>query len=188
MASRSFPRGARALAGLALAGAALAGCSANPGAAAVVDGERISEAFLAEAVRDFETVTGQQTSAAQMISTLAVLPPILEVAEEAGIAASTAQGTLLLDAQIEQTGGTPPAGGYGGGVIQVAQMTLINQQLQGSPDAMAISQLINERLAEVDIELNPRYGELTPEGQLVPPSYPWLVAPAEVAGQLVPQG
>ncbi|MEE6273122.1 hypothetical protein [Georgenia wangjunii] len=188
MASRTFPRGARALAGVALAGAALAGCSANPGAAAVVDGERISEAFLSEAVRDFELVTGQPTSAAAMISTLAVMPPILAVAEEAGIAVSTEQGAQLLDAQIEQAGGTPPAEGYGEGVIQIAQMTLVNQQIQTSPDAMMISEEIARRVSEADIELNPRYGELTADGQLTAPSYPWLVAPEPEEGFPVPQG
>src|SRR5690606_35979600 len=122
---------------------------------------------------DFELVTGQPTSPAAMISTLAVLPPILEVAQEAGIAVSPQQGAELLTAQVEQGGGTAPEGGFGEGVVQIAQMTLINQQIQQSPDAMMIAEEIARRVSEADIEVNPRYGELSADGQLMAPSYPW---------------
>ncbi|MFC4554043.1 hypothetical protein [Georgenia faecalis] len=183
----TFKRGARALVGLTLAGGLLAACSAHPGAAAVVDGEEISENFLADAVRDFEVVTGQPTSAAAMISTLAITPTMLDAAAEFGIGASEEEATALLDAQIETVGGTPPADGYAQGVIEIAQMTLVDQQIQFSEDGMAIGERIAERIAETDIELNPRYGEITADGNVVPPDYPWLATPTPTPGEL-PQG
>lgn len=174
MASITRARWLRALAGLAVVGMVVAGCSAHPGAAAVVDGQEISESHLAEAVRDFELVTGQAPEAVAMLSTLVVAPTILEAASEFGIGVSEQQAVELLDAQVEAGGRTPPADGYADGVVQVAQMTLLSQQVQSSPDAGEINDRIAERIAEADVEVNPRYGEITPDGQIQPASYPWL--------------
>ncbi len=172
MTSTRLGRGIAAAA--LLAGLALGGCSAQPGAAAVVDGERISENQLARAVADFSAVTGQQVDGATMLGTLVVAPVLIDVAAEHGVAASDDQAAELLDRQAEATGLPVPEEGYGEGVLQVAKMTIVNQGLSAAPDASAAMEEISTRIAEADVEVSPRYGEFDPSGQIVATPLPWI--------------
>jgi len=159
-----------------LAGLALGGCSANPGAAAVVDGQRISEEELARTVADFSTVVGQPVEARQLLGTLIVAPAILEVAADYGVAASDEEAAQLLDGQLEAAGETPPEE-YSDGVIQVAKVVIVNQQMMMAPDANAAIEEVNARIAEADIEVSPRYGEFDPAaGEVLADELPWIVS------------
>ncbi|MBD8062542.1 hypothetical protein [Oceanitalea stevensii] len=153
---------------------ALGGCSAHPGAAAVVDGERITEAELARAVSDFAAVTGQQVDSVAMLGTLVVAPVLIEVGAEHGVGASEDEAVALLDQQAEVSGLTAPEDGYGSGVIDVARMTLVNQRLAAAPEGAAATQAITERISEAEVEVSPRYGEFDPSGQIVPQALPWI--------------
>lgn len=157
-----------------LAALTLGGCAAQPGAAAVVDGQRITENELARAVSDFAAVTGQQVDGATMLGTLVVAPLLIEVGAANGVGASVDEATALLDQQAEVSGLTAPEDGYGPGVIQVAQMTIVSQGLNASPAGAAAAQEINERVAQADVEVSPRYGEFDPSGQIVPQPLPWI--------------
>ncbi|MCM3662429.1 hypothetical protein M3148_15725 [Georgenia satyanarayanai] len=157
-----------------LAALALGGCSAHPGAAAVVDGERITEAELARAVSDFAAVTGQEVDSVAMLGTLVVAPVLIEVGAEHGVGASEDEAVALLDQQAEVAGLTTPKDGYGSGVIDVARMTLINQRLAQAPEGAAAAQAITERISEAEVEVSPRYGEFDPSGQIVPQALPWI--------------
>lgn len=164
-----------------LAGLALGGCSAQPGAAAVVDGERITENELARAVEDFAAVTGQQVEAAVMLGTLVVAPSLIEVGAEHGVGASEEEAATLLDRQAEMAG-LPVPDGYGDGVLQVARMTIVQQGLSTAPDASVAAEKINERVSQIDVDVSPRYGEFDPSGQIVQEPLPWIAsqqAPAQ---------
>lgn len=159
-----------------LAGFALAGCGAQPGAAAVVDGERITESELARAVEDFAAVTGQQVEAAMMLGTLVVAPSLIEVGAEYGVGASDDEAAALLDRQAEMAGLPVPEGGYGEGVLRVAKMTIVNQGLSSSPDGARAAEEINEQISQIDVEVSPRYGEFDPSGQIVQEPLPWIAS------------
>ena len=95
MTSRTLRRGLAAVA--VLTGLAVSGCGAHPGAAAVVNGERISENEVARAIEDFTMVTGQPVDAPMMLGTLIVAPIMVDVAAGHGIAASDAEAAALLE-------------------------------------------------------------------------------------------
>lgn len=183
MTSTRLSRGIAAAA--LLTALALGGCSANPGAAAVVDGQRITEAELQQAVSDFAAVTGQQVDPVAMLGTLVVAPVLIEVGAEHGLAASEDEAIALLDRQAEAAGLTAPEDGYGSGVISVAQMTLVNQSLAAAPEGAAAAQEITERISSADVEVSPRYGEFDPSGQIVPQALPWI---AETTPPATPLG
>ncbi|WP_413451177.1 hypothetical protein AA0Y32_00045 [Georgenia phoenicis] len=172
MTSTRLSRGIAAAA--LLTALTLGGCSANPGAAAVVDGERITETELQRAVSDFAAVTGQQVDAAAMLGTLVVAPVLIEVGSSFGIGASEDEAVALLDQQAEAAGLTAPEDGYGSGVIDVALMTLVNQRLATAPDGSRAAEEINERISQAVVEVSPRYGDFDPSGQIVPQTLPWI--------------
>lgn len=163
---------------LAAAGVAVAGCAAQPGAAAVIDGQVLSETYLADAVSDYEDLLGQPVPAGDMLSTLLVIPTLLEVGAEQGIGASREEAVELLDMQAEQTGVTPPADGYAEGLVDVAQLQLVNGQIGESPAGAEVMDELWQRIEAADVEVSPRYGsfELEPGagGAIVPQSFPWL--------------
>ncbi len=168
----------RVAAVLTAAGVAVAGCAAQPGAAAVIDGQVLSETYLADAVSDYEALLGQPIPAGDMLSTLLVIPTLLEVGAEQGIGASREEAVELLDLQAEQTGVAPPTDGYADGLVDVAQLQLVNGQLGQAPEGATVMDELWQRIAAADIEVSPRYGsfELEPGagGAIVPPSFPWL--------------
>lgn len=156
-------------------GLVLGGCAAQPGAAAVVDGQRIGENQVARAVADFTAVTGQPVDTQAMLSTLIIAPILLDVAAQGGVAASDAEAVALLDGQAQALGRTAPEEGYGEGVIQVAKMTIVNQGLMTAPNAQELVGQVNERVAQADIEVSPRYGDFDPNiGQIVTEPLPWI--------------
>ncbi len=175
MTSTRLSRGIAAAA--LLAGLALGGCSAQPGAAAVVDGQRISEGELSRTVSDFSAVVGQPVEARQLLGTLIVAPMILDVAADYGVAASDDEAAQLLDAQLEASGQTAPEEGYSDGLLQVAKVVIVNQEMSMAPDATIAVEEVNTRIAEADIEVSPRYGEFDPTtGEVLADELPWIVS------------
>lgn len=172
MTSRKLTRGLAAAA--AVAGLTLAGCSANPGAAAIVDGHRITEGHLATAVTDFAAVTGQPVDTGAMLGTLIVSPIILDVAAEYGIAASDEEASALLDQQVVVSGTAITDEPYGAGVLDVARIAIVNQGLMATPAGIEAQQQIAERIASADVEVSPRYGSFDPAGAVVPSEFPWI--------------
>lgn len=173
MTSTRLKRGLAAAA--VVAGLVLGGCSAQPGAAAVVDGQRISENEVAQAVADFTAITGQPVDAPTMLGTLIVAPILLGAAAENGVAASRAEAIALLDQQAAALERPVPEDGYGDGVIKVAQMTIVNQGLQAVPDAQSVIMDINQRVATADVEVSPRYGQFDPAvAAVTAEALPWI--------------
>ncbi|HLS74366.1 MAG TPA: hypothetical protein VK046_11385 [Actinomycetaceae bacterium] len=176
MTSTTLRRGLAAVA--VLAGLVVSGCGAHPGAAAVVNGERISENEVARAIEDFTTVTGQPVDAPMMLGTLIVAPIMVDVAAEHGVAASDAEAAALLDQQAELNNLEAPED-YSDGVLQVARMTLINQGLSQASDPQAVVDEINQRVDNADVEVSPRYGNFDPSGQIIAEPLPWIATPEQ---------
>src|SRR5690625_4683355 len=86
VARKSRPLGIAA--SLVAAGLALTACSAQPGAAAVVDGQRISEQSLSESSQALQPFLQTQLAPATMLSSMIQAQVTLEVAANHGFAAS----------------------------------------------------------------------------------------------------
>ncbi|TGO04192.1 hypothetical protein [Serinibacter arcticus] len=153
----------------------LSGCG-RPGTAATVDGERITDAQLATLVEDLERLTASTPDAAPVAPSVALAtfvqgPTIEEVGAEAGAAASDHQAIELLDGAAAQSSLEPWE--YSPELVQFARIALTRQALQA--DAAASTE-VGDRLAALDVELNPRFGTWD-AGQVTPAAWPWLITP-----------
>lgn len=174
-------------ASLTAAGLALTACSGQPGAAAVVDGQRISENDVAQTVEVWQPLLQERLSPAAMLAPMIQAPVLLDVAAEHGIGASVDDATQYLNDRAEQAQVTPPEE-YPNGALEVARMQIVVEVLNsGSVDPQQISADLTERLGELEVELSPRYGEWDPEaagGGFIAPAAPeWILAPADETEQ-----
>ena len=170
-------------ASLTAAGLALTACSGQPGAAAVVDGQRISENDVAQTVEIWQPLLQDRLSPAAMLAPMIQAPVLLDVAAEHGIGASVDDATQYLNDRAEQAHVSPPEG-----ALEVARMQIVVEMLNsGSVDPQQISADLTERLGELEVELSPRYGEWDPEaadGAFIAPTTPeWILAPADETEQ-----
>ena len=169
-------RGAAGLALLVLTAGGTAACSAQSGAAAVLDDGTISVGEVQSATQEL----GPYLEGATPASVLAVLvaePTFAGVAAENGVAVSTQEARrLLTDLASGQPGASTE---FSDASVTVARFTLLQQALQELPDADAVQQDVQERLEGLDVDVNPRYGQLDfAGGGVTPVEHPWLVPPA----------
>lgn len=167
------PKAHRAILPAVAAAALLAGCASSPGTAAVVDGERISEADAQALTAELNAVFGQELTVADTIGIYAQTGPILDAAEGLGISASEAQVRDLLTQQAETNGYTPEDGQFLEQTVYIGRGQVVSSPVQQDPDALA---QVGEEIQALDIELNPRYGTVD-AGAFIPPQPDWLVAP-----------
>ncbi|WNB85067.1 hypothetical protein [Cellulomonas sp. ATA003] len=165
---------------LALTALAAGGCSAQqPGAAAVVEGETIEVSELHAATEELAPYL-QDASPAAILVILIAEPTFDRIATENGVAVSTQQAQSLLDGLAAGGDGAGPAGAtteFSDASLAVARFTLLQQSLQALPDAESVLAGVTERLAELDVDVNPRYGDVDfAAGGLMPDDRPWLVA------------
>jgi len=179
--SRSARPRRAVVAASALAVASLLGaCSGQPGAAAVVDGEEISAAALQDAV----TEVGPFLQGATPITVLTVLvqtPAVDRVAAENGVAASDADADALLSDIAAQAGMTDLS--FGDGARAVARYSLEINALQSLPNAGDVLAQLTEEVASSDVEVSPRYADVTADNQLVAPARDWLVVSQDSSGR-----
>ncbi|NMR21337.1 hypothetical protein [Cellulomonas fimi] len=173
-------RGAPALLALgALLVASLSACSPQPGAAAVVDGRAIPVAEVQAAAADLSPYL-ENVSQTTVLTVLVVAPTFERAAADAGLGVSSEQAKDLLDQVTQEAGqaGRAPVRTeeFSEPAVQVARFTLLQQGLQGMPNAAEVMSGVVADMAELDVEVNPRYGELDlASGQITPSSYPWIV-------------
>ncbi len=177
VAVRRRTRGRVLVATAVLAGGALlAGCSAHPGAAAVVDGRTIGVDELATASEQLSPIF-QGAATQDLLGVLITEPYVTAVAADRGVGVSDQQARDLLRTVTEQALGEEAAADaeFGAGALAVARYSLAATALQDLPDAQAAAQEFQERVAEADVEVNPRFG--TFEGGVVAaPTLPaWVV-------------
>ncbi|WP_407344403.1 hypothetical protein [Pengzhenrongella phosphoraccumulans] len=172
-------RGASALLALGVLVVGLSGCSGQPGAAAVVDGSEISVAELQTATSDLAPYL-KNVSQSSVLMVLVAAPVFDKAASAAGVGVSTQEAEDLLDqaAQAAVDAGTVPArtDPFSDAAVEVARFTLLQQNIQGLANGQEVTAQITDELANLDAQINPRYGEADfATGAITPTSYPWLV-------------
>jgi hypothetical protein len=172
------PRGRRRALGvtmLVLAAGATAACSAQAGAAAVVEGDPIPVEDVQRATDQLAPYLGGATPASVLV-VLVAEPTVQRVAAENGVAVSDQQARQLL---TELTSDAPDAPEFGPASVTVARFSLLQQALGELPDAAAVQDDVLAALEDLDVEVNPRYGELDfSRGGIAPVEHPWLVPDA----------
>ncbi|QTE28888.1 SurA N-terminal domain-containing protein [Pengzhenrongella sicca] len=178
----------RAVPVLLMAGAlvvgSLSGCSGQPGAAAVVDGEAIPVAELQDATSDLSPFF-QDVTQGTILMVLVVAPTFVQAAEDAGVGVSTSQAKEALEqtaaSAVEAGDLTARTTPFSDAAIEVIRFTLIQTNLTELADDDVTAQITAD-LADLDAEVNPRYGEADfSTWSVTPVTAPWLVetAPAE---------
>lgn len=146
----------------------LTGC-ARPGTAAIIDGERITEAQVATLTSELQRLQGSGTTQGA-IANLISAGPVLDVATESGLGVSEQQGRELLD-QIAAQSGTE-TWDYSDELVRVAQSNIALRSIQA--DGMLYGEA-NVRVQALDITINPRFGSWSGETGLVDPVWPWII-------------
>ena len=159
----------------------LGACSAlgDPSAAAVVDGETVvTQADVATVMAELplEITEGEPVAPAQVLTFLAVSATVEDLAGEYGAILGDVEAEEFLASVDEQAG--RPTVEYSPATLDLIATNLMLGQLSQSEDSAAAIEEQFLLLAE-DLEVNPRYGEVTADGSLlvVPARHPWLVAP-----------
>ncbi len=149
------------------------GCAASEaGAAAVVDGRRISVQDVQQAAADFEAFTGQPIPQQQVLYFLVIGPYVVDAAAQAGVGVSPDDARVQLTQRIDNPSGS------GVSALQAAES--VSRLTQLSEDrAKPILDRVVSTLRSVDIELSPRYGQFdTEQITITPPVENWIEAPA----------
>lgn len=167
------------LAGGALAAAAALGaCSGTPGAAAVVDDRVITADEVQVAVEQLGGLF-QGVSTQTVTSVLIQEPTITELAAENGIGVSPEQARTLLESAATAGGAALPDD-LAPSTIAVARYVQASGALQDADNAAELAQQFSERIGELDIEVNPRFGTLVGDANIdVPGLRPWVVGAGE---------
>lgn len=159
-----------------LAALALAGCAQQPGTAATVEGERITQSALAATVEDLDTLNGAASAPSQVLTSLVFAPVVVDVSREAGVGVSADEATALLDEAALAAGLEP--WDYAAGTIQIAELQLASQY---GASIAGLNEEITLRAAEMDVTVNPLYGEWEGAAGIAPTQWPWLIQSAAAA-------
>jgi hypothetical protein len=130
----------------------LAGCgSAGVGAAAVVDGNRISVADVQQATEQINVYSGQQVPQSQVLYFLIIGPRLIEAAAEAGVGVSPDDAKTELQQKVADPGGAT--------ITAVQANEALNRLGSlGEDKGKPILDSVVADLRTADIEVNPRYG------------------------------
>lgn len=173
-----------AAAALAVSAALLAGCSQQPGTAAFVEGERITENEVADASATFGSLLGSAPDLSALVDALIKEKLVTPLVAEYDLTASDEDVRAYFDAYSESQGAEPltdaqltDAG------IAVGRYLMLMGEATDSEDVDVIYEEILASFQSADIEVSPRYGEFTEDGELVAITHPWLEPLATAAVQ-----
>ena len=157
----------------AVALVATAGCSVHPGAAAVVDGRTITQEYTQDASEDLGLDAGRT------LSLLIAAPYYVEMAENSGVGVSADDArTAVHDGLLGE--GTDPDVQLGDGAIEIVRLVLADQAVSPLPDGAQIRADTDARISGLDMDINPRYGEMDPASGLIGQvPRPWIVVVPE---------
>ncbi len=180
---------ARVAAAVVLAVSGAAGCSTQSGAAAVVEGRSIPVADVHAATEQLSPYLQNATPSGVLV--LLVAEPVFErVATAHGIGVSDQEAQEVLDqlaappdpAAGEEGQEPAPADGageqpeFGAASLDVARLTLLQRKLGEHPDGQALLDEVTAELAALDVDVNPRFGEIDfGQGGITPVEHDWLV-------------
>jgi hypothetical protein len=158
-------------AALSLLGLSACG-SSTAGAAAVVDGRRITVEDVQAATTDFETFTGQPVPPQQVLYFLVIGPYVTQAAAKAGV------GVSLDDARVQLTQKVPEPSEQGIAALRAADSASRLTQLSEDRAKPALDAVVAE-LRAADIELSPRYGTFDAEQiTIARPAENWIATPS----------
>lgn len=166
-------RTATGVLGVALVAALLTGCSAQPRAAAVVDGTVISQAEVEQTFDELGPILADAKPSA-VVQALILAPSVIGAAADNGVGVSDQDGAELLDA-VMTNAGLDPAGSWSHGSLQIARSELSAQALANLPDGAALLEQARASATAQEVEVNPQYGQLVAEtGVIDPIARPWI--------------
>lgn len=138
----------------------------------MVDGERISMSAVRAATEDLSPVLPGITPS-HALYWLIIAPTFEEVGREHGLGISRDEAIAALAGLEGSTEGQE----FGDEAVAVARTMLANSALGAHPDRAEIGAVIDERLMALDVEVNPRFGELDFAVGIQPVDHPWIVTP-----------
>ena len=168
---------------IALGGAALTlaagvtGCgSSEAGAAAVVDGQRISVADVQKATADIQVFTGQPVSQRQVLYFLIIGPRVVDAASTAGVGVSDSDARTMLVQKVAEPSESA--------VTAIRANEAVNRLSQLAEDkSKPIMDALIAELKVAQIDVSPRYGTFDRETVTMANSEQnWLVPSATPAG------
>lgn len=165
---------------VAVTAALLAGCN-MPGTVATVNGERISQRELGEAmeVRTALYVDPEISPATLTNQTLnvMVLGTFLEgVADQHGLSVSDQEAIDTVNSVAAATGGQAwEAADFSETQLDFARTVLLINLVNSSPEGAAVIEESIQALGNADIEVNPRYGAVAQGGEIQPAVPEWIV-------------
>ncbi len=180
MTSSSRSRTTARRAGVAILGVpvlalSLGACSGlgDPTAAAVVDGRTISERDVQIIASELADGTGGAVTPAQVVPLMVVAGVVDEITQNT-VSRQGAQEALDAQAEAQQQ----PLQEYSDATLDFIATNLELSSIQ--QDQLAAAEF-TERLEELDVRINPRYGSVDPEQGISQgigaPSFPWLGQP-----------
>ncbi|WP_028050867.1 hypothetical protein [Cellulomonas sp. URHD0024] len=157
--------------------AVLAGCAGQPGAAAVVDGTPIPTSDLQTALDEIKPYVPGATPSA-VLGALVVEPTVSAMAAEAGVGGSDEDAKAYLDAVVKNV--SPEAHPtFSPASIAIGRYFVAFTNLSNLSNQNVVSDDITKRIADLDVEVNPRFGTLGEDNKVAPAVPPtWLVDPS----------
>lgn len=156
---------------LVLAGL-LAGCAARPGTAAMVDGRRIAESEITATFDELGPVLGSATPQS-ILHALITEPTFSDIAGDLGTEVTDEHATDLLDEVFAGSEQRPDE--FGPGSLAIARFQLALDAINAAEDQQAVGQDITDRLAALDVEVNPRFGTFEGATVAAPATPEWIV-------------
>lgn len=167
------------IAATALAAAlVLGGCTAQTGAAAVVDGDPISTATLDRTTRELNELFTVDSRG--VLTMLIISPAYLDAAAEHGVAKSRDEARSYLDeVQAADPASEVDVAAFSDATLDIVRFDMAVRELSQLPTAQEIGAQVQERIGGLDVDVNPRFGDFSAEASTISPaSHEWLVQPA----------
>lgn len=151
---------------------ATSACSAEVGAAAVVDGKRIEVATVQDALVDLEDIADGLTQT-DVLSMLVIAPIWVDIGSDYGVGFTDQEVEETLEILTEQAG--VESHDFSPGAVEVLRSDMILSALTNSPSRDEVIAEVQERIDRAEIESNPRFGTFTSQSGLQPVTPDWLV-------------
>ncbi len=158
--------------------AGLAACSGQPGAAAVVDGRAIPVSDVQDATTELSPFFQGVTPTA-MLAVLVQEPVLRDFLESEDAGVSPDQADAALSQLVEQSGGEAGTE-FSDASRAVVRYTLEYSALQDLGTSADIDKF-TQAMADLDLEVSPRYGSLDDGNVIAETTYPWIVPATDTA-------
>lgn len=145
------------LAAVAAAAVLVAGCSPAPSVAAIVGNEEITNEFVDQVISDCQAAVGGEPLTGQVVVGNLTISAVFDaVAAEAGFEFTDDEVAMMLEQR-----------GMDAATIEMVSGTACMDFVRPVATSMLISSVVDEAtlvaaVREIDVEINPRYGEWDP--------------------------